>query len=204
MKSRFALRITLPLVLLAVAFAAVLLAGRDSDAALQARAQNTGTGMPYVSFSDDEKPDSSAPDTSQWAAASMSLDGVSVTYRHPANWSPQLTYCAPGAKTGQEGGHLPAGCASTDFLVGQKAQDVGRIEGTPLKVGDMSAARLVESAPPSVVVSQIYTVMVYEESGAPLFGVSTLVGYDTDPATVGNITNTLDAIVGTMRVEVSR
>src|SRR5687768_13770207 len=193
MMSRFALRITLPLVLLAVAFTAILWVGRDSGALQQVHVQSTEADIRIISFASGEKPDASATDPTQWNIASRSLDGVTISYRYPAGWSAELTYCVPGADISQPSGHLPSGCASTDFLVGQKARDVGPVEGTPMKVGDKTATRLVESAPGSVLVSQIYTLMVYDDMGSPLLGINTLVGPNTDPKTINDIISSLDA-----------
>jgi hypothetical protein len=198
MKSRFALRIALPMMLLALAFAAVLWVGRASGTDVAPRSQ---ASQPVSNVASGEK---GAPDTSQWATASRNLEGVSISYRYPPGWSADLIYCAPGAETGQQTGHLPSGCVSTDLLVGPKAQDMGRIEGIPLSVDGKSAMRLVVSDPDSVLVSHIYTVMVYDVSGAPIFGISAQVGPDTGPSTLREITAALDGIVSTLRVEVTR
>ena len=200
MKSRYAPRILLPMLLLAAAFAGALWAAQSPGT----RDAGNGPSGASTGLASSQKPDSGVPDTSQWPTASKGFEGVSVTYRHPAAWSADLTYCAPGADTQQPSGHLPARCASTDFLVGQKALDVGSIEGTPLTISGKSAVRRIVNSPSSVIVSQIYTVMVYDAGGAPIFGFSTQVGAGTDEATLATITGTLDAIAGTMQVEVSR
>ena len=142
-------------------------------------------------------------DTSQWAAVTRTSDGITYSYRYPPGWSDSLTYCAPGAATG-ESGHLPAGCVSTDFLVGQKARDVGRVGGAPLTVDGKSAERLIIDKPASVLVSQVYTIMVYGADGASLFGLSAQIGPNTDPSILSSITQSLDGVVGTLRVEVGR
>jgi hypothetical protein len=192
----------LPPMLLAVLFLVVLVAGQASDAARPSRGGGAGALVPAEGAQYASLPAAASErDTSQWPSATKNLEGVRVQYRYPEGWSQDLLFCAEGAAAGQSDGHLPSGCASTDFLAGQKARDIGRIGGQSLAVGGMSAERTVQSNPSSVLVSQIYTVMVYDKAGAPLFGISTQVGPDTAPATLERITTDLDAIVGTMRLE---
>jgi hypothetical protein len=202
MSHRHVYKSLLPPMLLAVLFLVVLVAGQASDAARWSHGGGTGALVPsegagYTSLS------AAAPerDTSTWPAATKSMDGVRVQYRYPQGWSHDLLFCAEGAAAGQSDGHLPSGCASTDFLAGQKAREVGRIGGQSLTVGGMSAGRTVQRNPASVLVSQIYTVMVYDKAGAPLFGISTQIGPGTGTATLDRITTDLDAILGTMRLE---
>lgn len=141
-------------------------------------------------------------DSSMWPVARGTLDGVTYNFKYPADWSEGLTYCAPGAaKAGEGEAHLPTGCVSTDFLAGKKARDVGRIAGEALDVGGKTGVRMIESAPSNVLVSRVYTLMVYESDGAPLFGLVTMVGPDTSRAVQEEITASLDAVAATLRVE---
>jgi hypothetical protein len=143
-------------------------------------------------------------DTSSWPAANGSVDGVSYTFRYPSTWNRHLIYCAPGAERDVEGGHLPSGCASTDVLVGQKAKDIGLLPGDSLTIGGKSARRLITDQSPNVLVSRIYTTMVYDAAGTPLFGFTTQIGAGTDQASLDAITATLDAMAGTIKVEARR
>jgi hypothetical protein len=146
-----------------------------------------------------------AADTTRWQSVERTYEGVTFSYRYPPGWSQDLAFCAPGARTqNDEGGHLPAGCASTDLLVAQKARDVGRIQGDRLTLSGRSATRAVVTSPPNILVSRIYTVMLYDASGQPLFGFTTQIGHDTAPATIDSIVASLDDVVSTLRVEVSR
>lgn len=143
-------------------------------------------------------------DTSAWPVASGNVDGVSYTLRYPSTWNQHLIYCAPGAERDIEGGHLPTGCASTDILVGQKARDIGLLPGDALTIGGKSARRLVTDQSPNVLVSRVYTTMVYDAAGVPLFGFTTQIGAGTDQANLDAITATLDAMAGTIKVEARR
>ncbi len=90
-------------------------------------------------------------DSSGWPVAQGTLDGVTYSYKYPAGWSESLTYCAPGAaKAGEGEAHLPTGCVSTDFLIGKKARDVGRINGDALDLNGKAAVRVVDSKPPNM------------------------------------------------------
>ena len=145
------------------------------------------------------------PDSSTWPVAQGTVDGVSYSYKYPAGWSADLTYCAPGAaEAGRGEQHLPKGCVSTDFLVGQKAGDVGRIQGDTLDLGGKSAVRLVDGAPLNGLVSRVYTLMVYGDDGQPEFGLVTMVGPDTDKALQDEVTAKMDAVAATLRVEKQR
>jgi hypothetical protein len=48
--------------------------------------------------------------------------------------------------------------------------------------------------------SRIYTVMIYDGTGQPLFGFATSIGPGTDTATQNNITAMLDQIASTLTV----
>ena len=144
-------------------------------------------------------------DSSMWPMAQGTLDGVTYSFKYPAGWSESLTYCAPGAaKAGEGEAHLPKGCVSTDFLVGQKARDVGRVNGEALDVNGKAAVRAVDSEPPNVLVSRVYTLMVYESDGSALYGFVTMVGPDTERAVQDEVAAKLDEVVATLRVEKQR
>ena len=144
-------------------------------------------------------------DSSTWPVAQGTLDGVAYSYKYPVGWSESLTYCAPGAARAGEGeAHLPKGCVSTDFLVGAKARDVGRINGDALEVNGKAAMRVVDTAPPNVLVSRVYTLMVYESDGSALFGLVTMVGPDTEQAVQDEVTAKMDEVAATLRVEKQR
>jgi hypothetical protein len=140
-------------------------------------------------------------DISSWPLYEATLEGVHYNYRYPPEWSSGLTYCAPGVdKSEAEGGHLPAGCVSTDILVGRKARDVGQLSGELLTIDGKRAVKQIDTAPPNVLVSGIYTLLVYGNDGAPLLGLSAMIGANTDVATQEEIIFTLDRIAGTLKV----
>jgi hypothetical protein len=127
---------------------------------------------------------------------------VSYSYRYPPDWTSSLTYCVPDSRgAGEEGGHLPAGCVSTDFLVGQKAVDMGQLRGETLTVSGKRAIKQLETHPSSTLVSRIYTVLVYGADSAPVFGFSSMIGANTDLPTQEAITATLDKIASTLQVQ---
>lgn len=141
-------------------------------------------------------------DSSAWPVAQGTLAGVTYSYKYPAGWSESLTYCAPGAAKAAEGeAHLPKGCVSTDFLVGKKARDVGRINGDTLDVNGKAAVRVVDTEPPNVLVSRIYTLMVYGSDGSALFGLVTMVGPNTEQAIQDNVIARMDEVAATLRVD---
>lgn len=142
--------------------------------------------------------------TASWPVANGNVDGVAYSFHYPPTWNDNFIYCAPGAGRNIEGGHLPTGCASTDLLVGQKARDVGLLPGSTLTIDGKSARRLVSDQPANVLVSRVYTTMVYDAAGIPLFGFTTQIGAGTDKVTLDAITATLDAMAGTIRVEARR
>ena len=143
-------------------------------------------------------------DSGSWPVASGSVDSVTYSFHYPPTWNSSLLYCAPGAGIQKEGGHLPSGCASTDILVGQKARDAGLISGGTLTISGKSARRAIDSHPANVLVSQVYTTMVYDAAGTPLFGFTTQIGPATDRATLDAITATLDTMASTIKVEARR
>jgi hypothetical protein len=142
------------------------------------------------------------PDSTSWPLAQGTLDGVTYSFKYPEGWGETLTYCAPGAaKAGEGEAHLPAGCVSTDFLVGKKARDVGRISGEPLVVNGKSAVRVVDSSPDNVLVSRIYTLMVYDSDGSALFGLVSMVGPNTTQAVQDDVAAKLSEVTATLHVE---
>jgi hypothetical protein len=149
----------------------------------------TGTGM-------------AAPgaDVSTWSQVSHTTGGTTYSYRYPPGWTPDLSYCAPGAARSASGSQLPARCTSTDILVGQKARDVGTLTGQNITLNGKQAVKQIDRAPRNGQAELIYTVLVYDPSGAPLAGFSTSIGPGTDAATTNNIVSALDQIAGTLVV----
>jgi hypothetical protein len=160
-------------------------------------------------------PESSAPavvaqaqptavgDTSSWEIVERTVGDLTYSYKYPAGWSADLAYCAPGAARNAGSNELPARCAATDMLVGQKAKDVGTLRGgnvTNLVIDGKQATRQLVDNPRNGMASSIYTVMLYDGTGAPLMGFSTSIGPGTDTATQNNITATLDMIAATLTV----
>lgn len=145
-----------------------------------------------------------ASDTSTWTLREGTLDGVRYSYRYPpgGEWRADLSYCAPEAKdTSKSGSHLHGGCASTDILVGQKARDVGQLSGQETLLGGKRAVKQIDIRPRNVLTARIYTVLVYDPDGAPLFGFSTSIGYGTTPQRQQWITDRLDEVAATLSVE---
>ena len=87
------------------------------------------------------------------------------------------------------------------MLVGQKAKDVGQLSGESLTINGKRAIRHIESDPPSGMASRIYTVLVYDADGMPLFGFSTSIGPGTSVEAQEKITSMLNEIAGTITVE---
>ncbi|HKP51266.1 MAG TPA: hypothetical protein VJ183_01295 [Chloroflexia bacterium] len=143
-------------------------------------------------------------DVASWPVANGSVDGVTYSFHYPSAWNSNFLYCAPEVHSDVEGGHLPAGCASTDVLVGQKARDVGLLSGEETAIGGKAARKLVDDRPANVLVSRVYTTMVYDATGTPLFGFTTQIGAGTDAATLDAITANLDVMAGTIKVEAGR
>jgi hypothetical protein len=141
--------------------------------------------------------------TASWGTTQRTHADLTYSYRYPAGWSADLAYCAPGAARTAGSNELPARCASTDILVGQKAKDVGTLRGgnlTNLVIDGKQAARQLDDNPRNGMASRIYTVMLYDGTGVPLVGFSTSIGPGTDDATKNNITATLDKIATTLTV----
>lgn len=202
-----------PLVLWVLLVALVALAGcQTSPAASQpdpsgktgtplpnppAVAESTATLLPL------DTPTPEGKDT--WAISTDTVGGVRYSFRYPPAWTADLTYCAPEAKgtakDARSGFGIPAGCAVTDLLVGQKAHDVGQLSGETLTIDGKRAGKHIESNPPSGMASRIYTVLLYDADGTPLFGFSTSVGPGTHIEAQEKITFMLHEIAGTITVE---
>jgi hypothetical protein len=132
--------------------------------------------------------------------------GVKYSFRYPSpTWTADLTYCGPEAQSDAKdvgsGFGIPAGCAVTDILVGQKIKDVGQLSGESMTINGKRAIRHIESTPRSGMASRIYTVLVYGTDGMPLFGFSTSIGPGTTVEAQEKITSTLNEIAGTITVE---
>ena len=117
-----------------------------------------------------------------------------------ARLDPDLSYCAPGAARSASGSQLPARCTSTDILVGQKARDVGTLTGQNITLDGKQAIKQIDRSPRNGQAELIYTVLVYDPSGAPLAGFSTSIGPGTDAATTNNIVSVLTRLAGTLVV----
>jgi hypothetical protein len=141
-----------------------------------------------------------AGDVSTWKQVTRTAEGVTYSYRYPPGWTAELSYCAPGAARTMTGGELPARCASTDILVGQKVADVATIQGENISLSGKQAVKQVNKEPRNGMASRIYTVIVFDAAGGPLMGFSTSIGPGTDDATQNNITAMLDQVAGTLTV----
>ncbi len=139
-------------------------------------------------------------DVSSWPAVRHTTEGTTYSYHYPAGWTPDLSYCAPGAARSASGSQLPARCAATDILVGQKARDVGTLSGQNITLSGKQAVKAIDRAPRNGQAEVIYTVIVYDPSGVALAGFSTSIGPGTDAATITNIISMLDQIAGTLAV----
>ena len=133
-------------------------------------------------------------------------DGTRLSYRYPPTWTKDLTYCPTAKNTNQGlGSHLPSGCASTDFVFGQKAADVAAgMEPSQDKVTSAGGMRVVTQLGIPLDTSKAastYTVLVYDESGTPLSGFVTYIGPGTSEADSQAILATLDQITATVTVE---
>jgi hypothetical protein len=141
-----------------------------------------------------------AADVSTWSQVTHTTGSTTYSYRYPPGWTADLSYCAPGAARTASGSQLPARCASTDILVGQKARDVGTLTGENITLSGKQAVKQIDRSPRNGQAELIYTVLVYDPSGAPLAGFSTSIGPGTDPATMNNILSMLNQIAGTFVV----
>jgi hypothetical protein len=139
-------------------------------------------------------------DVSTWKQVTRTAGAITYSYRYPPGWTAELAYCAPGAARTMTGGELPARCASTDILVGQKAADVATIQGENISLNGKQAVKQINKEPRNGMASRIYTVIVFDAAGGPLMGFSTSIGPGTDDATQNNITVMLDQVAGTLTV----
>jgi hypothetical protein len=146
------------------------------------------------------EPAANPGDVSTWKQVTRTGGGVTYSYRYPPGWTAELAYCAPGAARTMTGGELPARCASTDILVGQKAADVATIQGENISLNGKQAVKQINKEPRNGMASRIYTVIVFDAAGGPLMGFSTSIGPGTDDATQNNITAMLDQVAGTLTV----
>lgn len=138
-----------------------------------------------------------------WPSVERTANGLTYSYRYPGGWTADLFYCAPGAARTASGNELPARCASTDILIGQKAKDIVPLRGgtlTNLIIDEKQAQKQIDDHPRNGMASRIYTVMIFDGTGQPLMGFATSIGPGTDTATQNNITATLDAIAATLTV----
>jgi hypothetical protein len=144
---------------------------------------------------------------SAWTQHSRTgADGTRLSYRYPPTWTADLTYCPAEKNTNQGlGSHLPPGCASTDFLFGQKAAGVAPgikpSESTSRNEGDVRVVTQVDTPLDTSKASSTYTVLVYNATGTPLSGFVTYIGPGTSEADSKAILATLDDLASTVTVE---
>ncbi|MDQ5826226.1 MAG: hypothetical protein M3441_18690 [Chloroflexota bacterium] len=133
-------------------------------------------------------------------------DGARLSYRYPPTWTEDLTYC-PGDKNTNQGlgSHLPPGCASTDFLFGQKvagvAPSIKPSQSKTRSAGDMRVVTQVDTPIDTNKAASTYTVLVYDASGTPVSGFVTYIGPGTSEADTKAILATLDDLASTVTVE---
>jgi hypothetical protein len=133
-------------------------------------------------------------------------NGTRLSYRYPPTWTEDLTYCPAEKNTNQGlGSHLPPGCASTDFLFGQKAAGVAPSikpsESNTRSAGDMRVVTQVDTPIDTSKASSTYTVLVYNASGTPVSGFVTYIGPGTSDADSKAIMAILDDLASTVTVE---
>lgn len=133
-------------------------------------------------------------------------DGTSLSYRYPPTWTQDLTYCPSAKNTNQGlGSHLPAGCASTDFLFGQKVKDVASgikpSQSKAVIAGGKQMVTQVDTPIDTSKASSTFTMLVYDESNTPISGFVTYIGPGTSDADSRAILATLDGIASTVTVE---
>jgi hypothetical protein len=159
-------------------------------------AQPVPTGVAGVAST----PVAPAGDTADWKTSQRTAGTLTYSYLYPAGWTADLSYCAAGSVMNGTSNELPAGCVSTDILLGQKAADLGTLSGDSLTINGKQAVRQITDNPRNTMASRIYTLMLYDAMGAPLVGFSSSIGPGTDEATQNNITNMLDRIAATLTV----
>jgi hypothetical protein len=139
-------------------------------------------------------------DTAGWKTSQHTAGTLTYSYLYPAGWTPDLSYCAAGSAMNGTSNELPAGCVSTDILFGQKAADLGTLSGESLTINGKQAVKQITDNPRNTMASRIYTLMLYDATGAPLVGFSSSIGPGTDEATQTSITDILDKIAATLTV----
>jgi hypothetical protein len=159
-------------------------------------AQPVPTGVAGVAST----PVAPAGDTADWKTSQRTAGTLTYSYLYPAGWTADLSYCTAGSAMNGTSNELPAGCVSTDILLGQKAADLGTLSGDSLTINGKQAVRQITDNPRNTMASRIYTLMLYDAMGAPLVGFSSSIGPGTDEATQNNITNMLDRIAATLTV----
>jgi hypothetical protein len=159
-------------------------------------AQPVPTGVAGVAST----PVAPAGDTADWKTSQRTAGTLTYSYLYPAGWTADLSYCTAGSAMNGTSNELPAGCVSTDILLGQKAADLGTLSGDSLTINGKQAVRQITDNPRNTMASRIYTLMLYDATGAPLVGFSSSIGPGTDEATQNNITNMLDRIAATLTV----
>jgi hypothetical protein len=159
-------------------------------------AQPVPTGVAGVAST----PVAPAGDTANWKTSQRTAGTLTYSYLYPAGWTADLSYCTAGSAMNGTSNELPAGCVSTDILLGQKAADLGTLSGDSLTINGKQAVRQITDNPRNTMASRIYTLMLYDATGAPLVGFSSSIGPGTDEATQTSITNILDKIAATLTV----
>jgi hypothetical protein len=159
-------------------------------------AQPVPTGVAGVAST----PVAPAGDTADWKTSQRTAGTLTYSYLYPAGWTADLSYCSAGSAMNGTSNELPAGCISTDILLGQKAADLGTLSGDSLTINGKQAVRQITDNPRNTMASRIYTLMLYDATGAPLVGFSSSIGPGTDEATQTSITNILDKIAATLTV----
>lgn len=161
------------------------------------KGSTAGNSLPAVT-------QSAATPSVEWPHKSIAATGgVSYSYSYPPDWSSDLVYC-PTSKQAM-GSHLPAGCASTDFLFGQKAQDVNLglkpASSKRLVVAGKQAVKQVDTPFDSSKAARTYTMLVYGNDSAPVFGFVTYIGPGTSQADQTAILASLDSVAASLVVE---
>ena len=78
-------------------------------------------------------------DTAGWKTSQHTAGTLTYSYLYPAGWTADLSYCAAGSAMNGTSNELPAGCVSTDILLGQKAADLGTLSGESLTINGKQA-----------------------------------------------------------------
>ena len=162
-----------------------------------------GTGAPQANPPAVVEAAPTASGSNSWPVVERTANGLTYSYRYPGGWTADLFYCAPGAARSASGNELPARCASTDILVGQKVKDIVPLRGgtiTNLIIDGKQAQKQIDDHPRNGMASRIYTVIVFDGTGQPLVGFASSIGPGTDTATQNNITAALDTIAATLTV----